>query len=460
MNSLASAVEEPQPLSSQELQTARPFETRRSSANPANRRAHRRLNAQEFDWLRTARLKYGPEVRVLDISAGGMSIETEHPLKPQSHIVIELAGTANGLVVPSLVLRSHVAALGDAVRYRSACSFKRPLQLSRLIPRLDRFSSDSTDFIRLDLALKHLLGRYAAIKQSVGAAPDQQRIAPEEIIAALESLIVKAASLRTDAGAHVLADIIAGVLPALKKREPAATVLQQVQLELRRMVPSLEVELSGAPLTPQADGAESIYFDIAGDGIPERVLNVQFPDDLVPDEYQLRVLQGGSYLIELLQGWNELIVTPGSQKDAAPREPLPPSAAPSPWSWQKVIARYLDGRVLKGYTNDFNALRPQLHMSEKPPAGESLMVPLTQLKALFFVRDFAGDPTYVAQKTFMTPIQGRKIEVTFVDGEALLGSTLGYRPEGHGFFVHPADGGGNNLRVFVSSGAVRHVRFL
>ena len=88
------------------------------------------------------------------------------------------------------------------------------------------------------------------------------------------------------------------------------------------------------------------------------------------------------------------------------------------------------------------------------------MVPLTQLKALFFVRDFAGDPTYKEQKVFTVAPEGRKLEVTFDDGEVLLGSTLSYRPEAHGFIVHPADKHGNNIRVFVSSAAVRHVQFL
>jgi hypothetical protein len=81
------------------------------------------------------------------------------------------------------------------------------------------------------------------------------------------------------------------------------------------------------------------------------------------------------------------------------------------------------------------------------------------LKAVFFVRDFAGNPAYIEPKTVDRPPQGRKIEVTFVDGEVIPGSTLSYRPDGHGFFVRPADPGSNNIRIFVVSGAVRHVRF-
>ena len=58
-------------------------------------------------------------------------------------------------------------------------------------------------------------------------------------------------------------------------------------------------------------------------------------------------------------------------------------------------------------------------------------------------------------RTFAERTQGRKIEVTFADGEQMVGSTLGYRPDGTGFFVSPADGDGNNLRVFVLPGGVK-----
>jgi hypothetical protein len=49
--------------------------------------------------------------------------------------------------------------------------------------------------------------------------------------------------------------------------------------------------------------------------------------------------------------------------------------------------------------------------------------------------------------------------VTFVDREVIMGSTLNYQSDGDGFFVLPADPRSNNIRVFVVSGSVRHVRF-
>jgi hypothetical protein len=85
---------------------------------------------------------------------------------------------------------------------------------------------------------------------------------------------------------------------------------------------------------------------------------------------------------------------------------------------------------------------------------------MAQLKAIFFVRDFAGNPGRVERQEFDAKQQGRRIEITFLDNEVLLGSTLGYRPDGTGFFVTPADSEGNNLRMYVLHGAIRHIRYL
>jgi len=86
-----------------------------------------------------------------------------------------------------------------------------------------------------------------------------------------------------------------------------------------------------------------------------------------------------------------------------------------------------------------------------------------RLKAVFFVRDFAGNSQYQERKTYLQGENpgGVKLEVTFADGEVLVGSTpLGYDPKRQGFFLTPADPGSNNLRVFAVSSAVKGVRQL
>jgi hypothetical protein len=116
--------------------------------------------------------------------------------------------------------------------------------------------------------------------------------------------------------------------------------------------------------------------------------------------------------------------------------------------------------MLGGFTNDFHPSKPQLHLSPSPYARDITVIPLVQLKALFFVREFAGDPAHVEGRDFTDPPKGRKVEITFHDDEVLLGTTLGYHREGHGFFVQPADRASNNLRVFVTANGIQRFRFV
>ena len=249
----------------------------------SNRRLHERLKASDLHWLRSARLKYGADIRVIDISAGGMLLETEKALAPDANVVVELTGRESPILVPSRVLRCRTALLGDSVTYQGACAFKRPLS-----------------------------------------------------------------------------------------------------------IPELAAKLTGS-----------------------------------------------------------------AQQPAPAARPSPPSLG-----WQKVVARFNDGRMVCGYTNDFHPSKTQLHLSPNPRRGESTVISLSQLKALFFVREFSGDPTRVDEKVFSETAQGRRMEVTFHDNEIIIGSTLSYRGEGNGFFLQPADPRSNNLRVFVTPAGLQQVRFL
>src|SRR5258705_7448263 len=79
-----------------------------ASGNPgADRRADRRLTVSELSWLNHARIKYGPDVSLIDLSSGGVQIETTSPLLPASTVVIELAAGDQTWPVPARVLRCH-----------------------------------------------------------------------------------------------------------------------------------------------------------------------------------------------------------------------------------------------------------------------------------------------------------------------------------------------------------------
>ncbi len=129
----------------------------------------------------------------------------------------------------------------------------------------------------------------------------------------------------------------------------------------------------------------------------------------------------------------------------------------------KVVVRYSDGRLIKGSTQDFFPNKEHFHLIPADNAsGAVIEVSMNDLKAIFMVRDFIGDPLYKERKKYIEGEKpsGQKVEVTFTDGEVLVGSTLGYDPKRQGFFIFPADPKSNSIRVYVVSSAVEKVRYL
>jgi hypothetical protein len=58
----------------------------------------------------------------------------------------------------------------------------------------------------------------------------------------------------------------------------------------------------------------------------------------------------------------------------------------------------------------------------------------------------------------VTTTQGKKVAVRFKDGELLCGHTLSYQPGRPGFFLHPIDAEGNNIRVYVVTASTAEIK--
>jgi hypothetical protein len=213
-------------------------------------------------------------------------------------------------------------------------------------------------------------------------------------------------------------------------------------------------ESDGAAPTPRS----SVVFELSGPKgtvlAPARVLRSELLRKGTYPRYQAACEFKRPLSIDTLA---EVVKDKAAAFPAGEAAPLPSAARAS---WQRVVARFRNGQLVRGYTNDFHPSKPHLHLTREDGAGDPTFVPLVALKAVFFVRDFAGDPSRIDRSDFQDAGHGRKIEVAFEDGEVLLGTTLSYRGDGTGFFVHPADPKSNNMRVFVSPGATRHVKFL
>jgi hypothetical protein len=89
-------------------------------------------------------------------------------------------------------------------------------------------------------------------------------------------------------------------------------------------------------------------------------------------------------------------------------------------------------------------------------------VQVSEVKAIFFVKDFTGNREHKEAKEFAASKSagGRKIQVVRKDGETLVGTTQGYDPKRTGFFLIPADPSSNNDRSFVVKSATQKISFI
>jgi hypothetical protein len=128
----------------------------------------------------------------------------------------------------------------------------------------------------------------------------------------------------------------------------------------------------------------------------------------------------------------------------------------------KVVAHYLDGRLVKGETFDLTPGKSTCLIHTLSEG--SVPVVLSELKSLFVVRDHAGRPGYTEEKN-VNPGDPRArgarwLEVKFLDGEVVVGLSTNYSEELPVFALVPADAKSNNTRIIVNRGALQSLRVL
>ena len=125
----------------------------------------------------------------------------------------------------------------------------------------------------------------------------------------------------------------------------------------------------------------------------------------------------------------------------------------------QVVARFIDGRLIKGTSMDVDPAKPACHI--RTPDGAIYTVELSELKALFFVKTLNGDAKH-KEGTELQPADRRQfgsalVELTFADGERMVGLTNRASPNGAFFFVLPVDARSNNIRALVNRGALKSI---
>jgi hypothetical protein len=200
------------------------------------RRAPRRPKDQ-LPWLWSAKLPWGTEVTLVDVSRTGVLVETTSRVTLGSTLDFQFVGENTNVSVPARILRtdvSNVDAFG--VRYRVAAAFNRELDLLE-----------------------------AAAEQAAEASVNP---------AALGEML-----------ARVLAD------PA---RRTGSAMRMHFEEELRKMLPLRSVQIRHSPLM-SSDEDDSIYFNVpAGSGSP--VLQATFEPDSLPTPSEFKLLKAAASL--------------------------------------------------------------------------------------------------------------------------------------------------------------------
>lgn len=129
----------------------------------------------------------------------------------------------------------------------------------------------------------------------------------------------------------------------------------------------------------------------------------------------------------------------------------------------KIIARTRGGKCFKGYLKDGRFLtRGILRMTTLD--GQELPVDLTQLKGVFFVRDFEGNKNHLENKILTSDPeqQGLRVRLRFEDNETMEGVVENHLDfiQSNAFFFWPADPEANNNLIFVVKSSLLGFRVL
>lgn len=128
---------------------------------------------------------------------------------------------------------------------------------------------------------------------------------------------------------------------------------------------------------------------------------------------------------------------------------------------EKVILKYRDGRILKGYIRTFIKYGKNLQFTELNLDRET-EVPVQDLKAIFYVKSFEGKKFRMdgLSSESKGPRVGKKAGVHFFDNERIEGYVQGYAAGDQVILLIPEDQSGNNIKIFCVRNSIDNIQWL
>jgi CheY-like chemotaxis protein len=206
----------------------------RSSAlgMPSDRRRARRSRAGDVPWLWNVKLPGISRVNLVDISSGGVLLETTSRIVDGSTIELQLLGEDTNVSVPARMLRNQVAAVdGLGVRYHVAAAFTREVDLLKL------------------------------------QTPTTSSLTPK-----------------------ALGEVLARVLSEVDRSSGTPALRSKFEQEVRRLFPVRDIQIRQTPMIV-GEGTESIYFTVPNGSGGQPILQAIFERDYEPTAMEFQLLK-------------------------------------------------------------------------------------------------------------------------------------------------------------------------
>lgn len=132
-----------------------------------------------------------------------------------------------------------------------------------------------------------------------------------------------------------------------------------------------------------------------------------------------------------------------------------------PSTHKKVIVRKMDRDTINGFVGASFVTDGKLEMMNT--AGNVVLIPLSEVKGVFFVREF-GDSESLLRKTFTTRprSEGLWVRLKFRDNDTIEGMLPNNLAQinNDGFLINPPDLRSNTQRIFVPRSALSELTVL
>jgi hypothetical protein len=132
-----------------------------------------------------------------------------------------------------------------------------------------------------------------------------------------------------------------------------------------------------------------------------------------------------------------------------------------PSTHKKVIVRKMDRDTINGFVGASFVADGKLEMMNT--AGNVVLIPLADVKGVFFVREF-GDSDSLLRKTFTTRprSEGLWVRLKFRDNDTIEGMLPNNLAQisNEGFLINPPDLRSNTQRIFVPRSALSELTVL